>query len=63
LALRLKSGDLRIERERLVRTHAGWLLGDPKHCEDIDVDRSNPRLQRPAGTDVTNRRRSGRAIN
>jgi hypothetical protein len=32
LTLRLKNGKVHTEKERLVRTSRGWLIGDPKHC-------------------------------
>jgi hypothetical protein len=51
LSLRLKNGEIRSEKERLVRTPKGWLFGDPSDCDDSRVSGrptslSNPRLQR-----------------
>jgi hypothetical protein len=48
LTLRLTNGDVRTERERLVRTRGGWLLGDPEDCTAEDRMPSNPRPRRSA---------------
>ena len=35
LTLRLKNGEVRSEKERLVRTPRGWPFGDPTDCDDM----------------------------
>jgi hypothetical protein len=61
LALRLKNGESRTEHERLVRTRAGWLIGDPEHFRTRTDERSNSRLQRPAAASGASRQKSSRA--